>query len=437
MPLHSKILIGLIAGAIVGGFASVREVAWLQSALSMLAPFGTAWVRLIMMTVLPLVVASLLVGVASLGDLRSLGRVGGKTLTFFIANTAIAATIGLVLALTIKPGSFVDESVQEQLAAQFQSEAAGHVVVSEGAESLADQLVAMIPRNPVDAATRLDLLQLIFFTVLFGAAVSVLPQARRDPVVAFFHGINDASVVVIHWVMVLAPPAVFALIAPVVGRLGLEILEGLLVYGLLVLGGLLLVVFGLYAVVLRLLAGMAPLTFYRRVARAPLVAFSTSSSNATLPVTMETAEEELGISKRIVSFVLPLGATMNMNGSALHFAVSTVFIAQVYGAPLGPAEHLTIVLASTVAAVAGPGVPASGLISILIVLSTTGLGALSEVGIALIVGMDRILDMLRTTVNVTGDLVVVAAVARTEGEGPTESYLGGAPEVDALTKTVP
>ncbi len=437
MPLHSKILIGLIAGAIVGGFASVREVAWLQSALSMLAPFGTAWVRLIMMTVLPLVVASLLVGVASLGDLRSLGRVGGKTLTFFIANTAIAATIGLVLALTIKPGSFVDESVQEQLAAQFQSEAAGHVVVSEGAESLADQLVAMIPRNPVDAATRLDLLQLIVFTVLFGAAVSVLPQARRDPVVAFFHGINDASVVVIHWVMVLAPPAVFALIAPVVGRLGLEILEGLLVYGLLVLGGLLLVVFGLYAVVLRLLAGMAPLTFYRRVARAPLVAFSTSSSNATLPVTMETAEEELGISKRIVSFVLPLGATMNMNGSALHFAVSTVFIAQVYGVPLGPSEHLTIVLTSTVAAVAGPGVPASGLISILIVLSATGLGALSEVGIALIVGMDRILDMLRTTVNVTGDLVVVAAVARTEGEGPTESYLGGAPEVDALTKTVP
>ncbi len=437
MPLHSKILIGLIAGVIVGGFASVREVAWLQSALSMLAPFGTAWVRLIMMTVLPLVVASLLVGVASLGDLRSLGRVGGKTLTFFIANTAIAATIGLVLALTIKPGSFVDESVQEQLAAQFQSEAAGHVVVSEGAESLADQLVAMIPRNPVDAATRLDLLQLIFFTVVFGAAVSVLPQARRDPVVAFFHGINDASVVVIHWVMVLAPPAVFALIAPVVGRLGLEILEGLLVYGLLVLGGLLLVVFGLYAVVLRLLAGVAPLTFYRRVARAPLVAFSTSSSNATLPVTMETAEEELGISKRIVSFVLPLGATMNMNGSALHFAVSTVFIAQVYGAPLGPSEHLTIVLTSTVAAVAGPGVPASGLISILIVLSATGLGALSEVGIALIVGMDRILDMLRTTVNVTGDLVVVAAVARTEGEGPTESYLGGAPEVDALTKTVP
>jgi Na+/H+-dicarboxylate symporter len=437
MPLHSKILIGLIAGAIVGGFASVREVAWLQSALSMLAPFGTAWVRLIMMTVLPLVVASLLVGVASLGDLRSLGRVGGKTLTFFIANTAIAATIGLVLALTIKPGSFVDESVQEQLAAQFQSEAAGHVVVSEGAESLADQLVAMIPRNPVDAATRLDLLQLIVFTVLFGAAVSVLPQARRDPVVAFFHGINDASVVVIHWVMVLAPPAVFALIAPVVGRLGLEILEGLLVYGLLVLGGLLLVVFGLYAVVLRLLAGVGPLTFYRRVARAPLVAFSTSSSNAALPVTMETAEEELGISKRIVSFVLPLGATMNMNGSALHFAVSTVFIAQVYGVPLGPSEHLTIVLTSTVAAVAGPGVPASGLISILIVLSATGLGALSEVGIALIVGMDRILDMLRTTVNVTGDLVVVAAVARTEGEGPTESYLGGASEVDALTKTVP
>ncbi len=437
MPLHSKILIGLIAGAIVGGFASVREVTWLQSALSMLAPFGTAWVRLIMMTVLPLVVASLLVGVASLGDLRSLGRVGGKTLTFFIANTAIAATIGLVLALTIKPGSFVDESVQEQLAAQFQSEAAGHVVVSEGAESLADQLVAMIPRNPVDAATRLDLLQLIVFTVLFGAAVSVLPQARRDPVVKFFHGINDASVVVIHWVMVLAPAAVFALIAPVVGRLGLEILEGLLVYGLLVLGGLLLVVFGLYAVVLHLLAGVAPLTFYRRVARAPLVAFSTSSSNATLPVTMETAEEELGISKRIVSFVLPLGATMNMNGSALHFAVSTVFIAQVYGVPLGPSEHLTIVLTSTVAAVAGPGVPASGLISILIVLSATGLGALSEVGIALIVGMDRILDMLRTTVNVTGDLVVVAAVARTEGEGPTESYLGGAPEVDALTKTVP
>ena len=182
------------------------------------------------------------------------------------------------------------------------------------------------------------------------------------------------------------------------------------------LAGLLLVVYVFYPVLLRLLAGVGPLTFYRTAAKAPMVAFSTSSSNATLPVTMEAARDDLGVSNRILSFVLPLGATMNMNGSALHFAVSTVFIAQVYGTPIGPSEQIAIVLTSTVAAVAGPGVPAAGLVSILIVLNAAGLGALSQLGIALIVGMDRPLDMLRTTVNVTGDLVVVAIMARREGE---------------------
>ena len=416
MRLHSQILIGLLAGATAGALANVLDVAWLQWILSAVEPLGTAWIQLIMMTVLPLVVASLLVGVSALGDLKSLGRVGGKTLTLFLANTVVAATIGLVLALTVKPGSWIDESVQMQLAAQFQSEAAGHVEVLEGAESLSDQLLGMIPRNPVDAAARLDLLQLIVFTIIFGAALSVLPKPKRDPVVRFFEGVNDASLVVIRWVMTLAPAAVFALIAPVVGRLGLEIIQGLLVYALVVLAGLLLVVCVFYPVLLRVLAGVGPLTFYRTAAKAPMVAFSTSSSNATLPVTMEAARDDLGVSNRILSFVLPLGATMNMNGSALHFAVSTVFIAQVYGAPIGPSEQIAIVLTSTVAAVAGPGVPAAGLVSILIVLNAAGLGALSQLGIALIVGMDRPLDMLRTTVNVTGDLVVVAIMARREGE---------------------
>lgn len=416
MQLYTKILVGLVVGTVVGVGANFLHVGWLQSVLVALEPIGTGFIRLITMIVVPLVVASLLVGTASLGDIRKLGRIGGKTLLYYMSTTAIAVTIGLVFSNVVRPGARIDPATRDALAAQFQAEAAGRVALAEQAPSLTDTLLRMIPRNPVRAAADMDLLPLIVFTIIFGAAVSVIREDRRRAVVNFFEGVNDASMVVIDWVMRLAPYAVFVLIAAVVARFGLDLLRSLLVYSLTVLAGLAAHAFGTYALSVRFLGRLRPREFYRRIVEVPLLAFSTSSSNATLPVTMETAEEDLGVSNEVASFVLPLGATINMDGTALYQAVAVMFIAQIYGIPMGIPEQLTIVLTATLASVGAAGVPSAGIITLIIVLNSVGLGAQVQAGIALILGVDRILDMCRTAVNVTGDLSCAAFVARSEGE---------------------
>jgi Na+/H+-dicarboxylate symporter len=277
-------------------------------------------------------------------------------------------------------------------------------------------LLSIIPRNPVEAAANLDLLPLIFFTIIFAAAVSVIAPNRRDAVITFFEGVNDASMVVIDWIMKTAPYAVFALIAAVVARFGLDLLQSLLMYSATVVAGLLLHLLFTYGIAVRFLAKLSFPQFLRRIAKAPLVAFSTSSSNATLPVTMETAEEELGISKPVSSFVLPLGATLNMDGTALYQAVAVMFIAQIYGIDITVGQQLIVVLTATLASIGAAGVPSAGIITLIIVLNAVGLGQHVQAGIALILGVDRILDMIRTSVNVTGDLAAAAVVARSEGE---------------------
>jgi Na+/H+-dicarboxylate symporter len=416
MQLYTKILIGLIAGAIAGVVANVFAIDFLQSLFSTLEPLGTAFIRLITMIVIPLVVASLMVGTASLGDLRKLGRIGGKTLAYYMCTTAIAVTIGLGLSNIVEPGGRVDEATRESLSARYGGEAAARMDLAESAPSPVDVLLNMIPRNPVRAAAEMDLLPLIFFTIVFGAAISVVQEEYRKPVLNFFHGVNEASMVIVDWVMQLAPYAVFALIASVVANFGLDLLRSLLIYSLTVVAGLLLHAFGTYTLVVKFLAKLSPADFFKRIANAPLVAFSTSSSSATLPVTMETAEEELGVSNEVSSFVLPLGATINMDGTALYQAVAVMFIAQIYGIPLSMGDQLVVVLTATLASVGAAGVPSAGIITLIIVLNSVGLQGQVQAGIALILGVDRILDMLRTAVNVTGDLTASAVVARSEGE---------------------
>ncbi|NNF29255.1 MAG: dicarboxylate/amino acid:cation symporter, partial [Gemmatimonadetes bacterium] len=281
--------------------------------------------------------------------------------------------------------------------------------------SVVETLLAMIPTNPVQAAAEMDLLPLIIFTIIFGAAVSTLDARLRDPVLRFFEGVNEASMVVIDWVMLLAPYAVFALIAAIVAQFGLDLLRSLLVYSLVVVGGLLLHALVTYGLILRFLARLNPAAFFKRIREVPLIAFSTSSSNATLPLTMETAEEEVGVPKEVSSFVLPLGATINMDGTALYQAVAVMFIAQIYGFDMGLGEQLTVVLTATLASVGAAGVPSAGIITLIIVLQSVGLGDQVQAGIALILGVDRILDMIRTAVNVTGDLTASAVIARSEG----------------------
>jgi len=416
MQLYTKILIGLILGAVVGAVANFFSIGPLQAVLTGIEPLGNAFIRAITMIVIPLVVASLLVGTASLGDLRKLGRIGGKTLVYYMCTTAIAVTIGLGISNLVEPGGAVDEAVRDDLSARYGGDAAARMDLAEQAPSVIDVFLNMIPRNPVQAAAEMDLLPLIFFTIVFGAAISMVETKYREPVINFFHGVNEASMIVIDWVMKTAPYAVFALIASVVANFGLDLLQSLIVYTAVVAGGLLLHAFGTYGLIVRFLVKMSPKDFFLRVANAPLVAFSTSSSSATLPVTMETAEEELGVSPEVSSFVLPLGATINMDGTALYQAVAVMFIAQIYGIPLSMADQLVVVLTATLASVGAAGVPSAGIITLIIVLNSVGLQGQVQAGIALILGVDRILDMIRTSVNVTGDLAASAFIARTEGE---------------------
>jgi Na+/H+-dicarboxylate symporter len=416
MQLYTKILIGLIAGAVAGAIANLGGIEPLQVLFGELEVLGTAFINLITMIVIPLVVASLMVGTASLGDLRKLGRIGGKTLGYYMATTAIAVTIGLVLANVLQPGAGVSEATRDELAARYGGDAAGRMDIAANAPNWVDTMLGIIPRNPVQAAAEMDLLSLIFFTICFGAALTVIREDRREVVLNFFHGVNDVSMVLINWIMELAPYAVFVLIAAVVANFGFDLLQSLLMYTVVVVLGLAMHAFGTYGLILAFLARLNPPAFYKRIAAVPLFAFSTSSSNATLPLTIETAEEKVGVSNEVASFVLPLGATINMDGTALYQAVAAMFIAQIYGIDLGLGMQLTIVLTATLASVGAAGVPSAGIITLIIVLNAVGMGEHVQAGIALILGVDRILDMIRTSVNVTGDLTCSAVIARTEGE---------------------
>ena len=416
MQLYTKILLGLVLGTVLGLAGNAARIDWLQAFLISLEPVGKGFIRLITMIVIPLVIASLMVGTASLGDLRKLGRVGGKTLLYYLGTTAIAVTIGLGLSNLIQPGGQIDPSTRDQLAAQFEGEALDQMQIAAEAPALTDVLLGMIPRNPAQAAADFELLPLIFFSVIFGAAISLLPDDQRRTVVLFLQGINGASMIVIGWVMKLAPYAVFALIGSVVAQFGLDLLQSLLIYAITVAAGLALHTFVTIGLLVRFAAGLNPVAFFKRIVPVQVFGFSTSSSSATLPLTMSTAETKLGISKQVSSFVLPLGATINMDGTALYQAVAVMFIAQIYGIPLDLTAQLTVVLTATLASVGAAGVPSAGLITLIVVLQSVGLGDKVAAGIALILGVDRILDMLRTITNLTGDLSCASFIARTEGE---------------------
>jgi Na+/H+-dicarboxylate symporter len=281
----------------------------------------------------------------------------------------------------------------------------------------------MIPQNPFGAAARMELLPLIVCSIIFGVAASRLAEARRQPLVLFFQGVNDICMTIIRWVMQLAPYAVFTLIGATVARFGTDLLQRLLVYCVVVWSAELLHVFGTLAIALRVLARLKVTTFFRGVAKALLVAFSTASSNATLPVSIEVAQENLGVPAHVASFVLPLGTSLNLNGAAVYRGVTAVFVAQVYGLSLGLPGYLSIVVASTLAL--GVGVPGSSLITTLVVLNTIGLGSNAVLGLALVLGVDRLNDMARSTVNVISSLTCAAYVGRCEKQGRSDQSISG------------
>lgn len=410
-----------------GGFKSLPEkVSGLGvQILSWLRPIGSVFMSLIKMVIVPLVFSSLLVGVAGLGDIRKLGRLGAKTLGAYLITTALAVSIGLICAHLLRPGYFVASDDRAALTAQFSNEAGARAQAAAETPSAIDNILSIIPVNPVASLASGDMLQVIFFAIIFGIALTLMDGRHADTeaadasdspaklIVTFFDRIQQAMVLIIHMVMALAPYGVLALVADVVGQSGLSVLSALLMYALAVLVGLGLHAALVYGGLVRLFTKLPLLSFLRAIRPAQMIGFSTSSSSATLPVSMECAEENLGMSNATASFVLPLGATMNMDGTALYQGVAAIFIAQVFQVDLTLGDQLAIVATATLASVGAAGVPGAGMITLAMVLTSVGIPA---VGVALILGMDRILDMFRTAVNVTGDLAVASMVASTEGE---------------------
>lgn len=376
-------------------------------------PVGKLFMRLISMVIVPLVFCSLLVGVAGLGDVRKLGRLGVRTLVLYMCTTAAAVTIGLFAAHIIQPGSYVGEKDKAALVAQFETQASDKADKAVEAPSMIDNILNIVPKNPLEALSTGNMLQIIFFAFIFGIALTMLDKKRSQQVITFLDTVQHAMILIIHMVMKLAPYGVAALIAQVVGESGVSILSALLVYALTVIIALAALGFFVYGGLVRFLAKLPFIDFLKAARPAQLIAFSTSSSSAALPVTLECAEENLGISKPVASFVIPLGATVNMDGTALYQGVAALFIAQVFDVDLTIGAEIGIVLTATAASIGAAGVPGAGMITLAMVLTSAGI---PTVGVALILGVDRILDMFRTTINVTGDLAVTAVMAVSEGE---------------------
>ncbi len=411
MALHTKILIGLLTGAVLGITANLTAGGsdGLERVINLFTdPLGRVWLNALIMVVIPLVISTLATSVAGLGSISSVGRMGGLTLLAFLMFTALSAGLGLFMVNVIQPGAGLDPELRTRLMQAYETESTQAMGLAQQGVSV-DLFVNMVPRNPVSAAADFNMLGIIFFSLMMGVAMTRLPKDKAKPVQDFLHSLAHISISIIEMVMIVAPFAVACLIFSVTGRFGFDILLSLATYVFTVLGGLGIFMVVVYPLALKFIAGRSPAAFYREAWIVIVTAFSTSSSNATLPTTLRVAEEKLGVPNEVAGFVVPLGATMNMDGTALFEGVTVLFVAQVFGINLALGEQLLVVLMSVVVSIGAAGVPGGSIPLLMIVLSMVG--APME-GIALVLGVDRILDMCRTTTNVTGDLISSTIVAR-------------------------
>lgn len=455
MKLYTKILLGLSLGVVFGWILHVFNLAEVTVYTDYI---GRLFIRLVKLVVVPLILASLTLGAAQLGDIRKVGKIGVKSLGFFMITTAVAVTIGVGLAQTLKPGRALDAPTRDGLIEKYRSETQQTIRGSVNEDSdrvlqilvqtaptkerraaliehrmrlqkeaeqnakknrkselvkILDMVLNMVPVNPVKALADGDMLAIIFFSVFLGLCLTLIPPDRSQTLISSFDGLNEAVLKMVTLAMETAPYGVFALMAGMVATMGLAILKPLALYGLVVLAGLLLHFLFTYLTIITVVLRTNPWHFVRAIREAMLLGFSTSSSSATLPISINVARENLGISHEVSSFVLPLGATINMDGTALYQGVAAIFIAQVFGIDLTTTQLLVMILTATLASVGAAGVPGAGMITLAVVLSTADIPA---EGIALIFGLDRILDMFRTSLNIVGDLTCTLFVAKTEGE---------------------
>lgn len=421
LALHWKILLGIVFGLLFGLLMKNLEqkgivVDWVK-------PFGTIFINLLKMIAVPLIVVSLIVGLADLKDISKLSRLGGRTVVFYLGTTFFAVSLGLFLANVIKPGSYINQEARESLLKNFAGDASQKIEIAQKAKESGplQPFVDIVPDNIFTAlGDNASMLQVIFFVVLIGIGLILIEEEKAKPVVDFFKGMNDVILKIIDIIMLFSPYGVFALMAALMVEIpGFSTLGALGIYGLTVLLGLLMMTFLFYPALLMLFAKVKPVSFFKAMAPAQLLAFSTSSSAATLPVTMECVTDGLGVDEEVSSFVLPLGATVNMDGTSLYQAVAAIFIAQaMLPYPLDFSTQLMIVVTATLASIGSAAVPSAGMVMLVIVLGQAGI---PEAGLALIFAIDRPLDMCRTVVNITSDATVATIVAKSVGKINTVS----------------
>ena len=424
MQLHWQIIIGLLLGLVFGIISAI--FGWGQFTTDWIAPFGTIFIRLLKFIAIPLVLTSLITGIASLSDLKKLSRIGGKTISIYIVTTAISVSIGLITVNLLQPGKQVPYEMQSKLQETYKSDASNRADTAQEVKERGplQLFIDMVPSNFFEAASNnRNMLQIVFISMLIGIGLVQIPKKKSKPVLDIFEGLNDVIIKLVDIIMLIAPLGVFSLIAQTINKVAgddhdqvAELLGALGFYMIAVVVGLIIHLLVTYITILKVYVKMPLKTFFTGIGPAQLLAFSTSSSGATLPVTMERCEDELGVSEEVSSFVLPLGATINMDGTALYQAVAAVFISQAIGLDLSLLDQLTIVLTTVLASIGTAAVPGAGIIMLVIILEAIGV---PSTGIALILGVDRILDMLRTVINVTGDATIAVTIASSEGQlGP-------------------
>ncbi|MDO5608643.1 MAG: dicarboxylate/amino acid:cation symporter [Capnocytophaga sp.] len=415
IALHWQIFLGMILGGLVAllmlQFSFGKELV-----LDYIKPFGTIFINALKLIAVPLILASLIKGISDLKDISKLSKIGTRTIVIYLVTTVVAVSLGLLIANTIQPGKMLGDETRNELLSSYQGEATTAITSAQTHREKRplDALVDLVPDNIVKSASEnINMLQIIFCAIFFAIAMILIPEKKARPVKKFFDSLNDIILKIIDLMMKSAPYGVFALIAALVVEVpNIEVLSALAMYALCVVIGLLLMM-GIYSVLVYSYTKRTPRFFLRNMAPVQLLAFSTSSSSATLPVTMERVEEYLGVDEEVSSFVLPVGATVNMDGTSLYQAVAAIFIAQAFGMNLSMEAQLGIVATATLASIGSAGVPGAGMVMLVIVLAQAGI---PEAGLALIFAVDRPLDMLRTVVNVTGDACVSMLVAKSVGK---------------------
>ncbi|MDA1080442.1 MAG: dicarboxylate/amino acid:cation symporter [Gemmatimonadetes bacterium] len=416
MKLHTKILLALVVGGAVGVAANLQlggdaaSVVWVNKYLA--GPAGQIFLRLLFMIVMPLVFASIALGVAGLGDLRKVGRVGGKAIGYFMGTTFLAASFGLALVQVVKPGSRVPESVKAELMATYADDASTKIDLQATGGFGIETFVNIVTRNPVKSAADGDMLGVIFFALMFGAALTLMNPERAKPMIDVLNALNDVVILIVGMAMKLAPFGVAGLIFGVTSRFGFALLQPLAGYVLVVMGALILHLAINLSLILRFVMGISPVLYFTRVRSALITAFSTSSSSATLPAALKAAEDDLGVPPTIAGFVLPLGSTMCMNGTSIFEGITVIFLCQVFGVDLTFGMMIVVIIMSVITAIGAAGVPGGSIPLLVGILAIVGVPG---EGIAIVLGVDRILDMSRTTVNVAGDISATLFVAKSEG----------------------